>query len=180
MLLDLTLKINPKNAATDIAKLGHYGTHIDLMEKDTIPLEHFITTAKLIDIHSIRDRIIELKDIENNITINQKDFIIFRSYWLKDYGYGTYEYAKDHPQLADDVIDYLIDKKVSFIGLDFMGAQRHKNHIAVDNKCAENGIYIIENLDNLDLINQNCFRAYCFPMNLMGSTGVPIRVIAEL
>jgi len=65
------------------------------------------------------------------------------------------------------------------LGLDFPGAQRHEKHKIIDQKCADHGIYIIENLNNLHLITQNKFKSYCFPMNLSGMTGIPVRVIAE-
>lgn len=97
MLIDLTLKINPKNAVSKMAQLGHYGTHIDVMEENDIPIKNFITSGKLIDITDIRGKLIELKDIVGKASINE-------------------------------------------------------NH----------------------------FKAYCFPMHLSDSTGVPIRVIAEI
>lgn len=179
MLIDLTIKINPKTATSNIAKLGHHGTHLDIMENDDIPIENFITTGKMFDITSIRDRIIELQDLKNTI-INEKDFVIFRSHWLKDHDYATPAYFANHPHLSDELIDFLLDKKIAFIGLDFPGAQRKEKHIEVDNKCAAKNVFIIENLNNLHLLTQDTFKAYCFPMNLSGSSGIPIRVIAEI
>lgn len=180
MLIDLSLKINPKHATHELAKLGHYGTHVDIMDANNMLIENFITTGKLIDITAIRDTLVHLEDIINLNDINEKDFVVFRSGWLKDKTYGTQGYFLNHPHLADDIIDFLIEKKISFIGLDFPGAQREALHLEVDKKCAENGVFIIENLNNLDQINQTVFEAYCFPMNLAGSTGIPIRVLAKL
>lgn len=181
MLIDLTLKINPKNATTAIANLGHYGTHLDIMDNDDIDIHKFITTGKLIDIEPNRDQLITVTDISNSKTnIKKNDFVIFRSNWLQDHGYGNKSYFINHPHLGDDVIDYLISKEIAFIGLDFPGAQRKEKHVLVDKKCADHGIYIIENLNNLHLIKINTFTAYCFPMRLSGSTGIPIRVVINV
>ncbi|OGV27764.1 MAG: hypothetical protein A3F18_00850 [Legionellales bacterium RIFCSPHIGHO2_12_FULL_37_14] len=180
MLIDLTLKINPKNATTPLAALGHYGTHIDVMENVSLPIEKFITVGKLIDITLIRNRLIQVEDIEHQIPITKNDFVIFRSCWLYDHDYGTKDYFFNHPQLSDAVIDYLLEKKISFIGLDFPGAQLHEKHKDVDLKCASQQVYLIENLNHLELITQPSFKAYCFPMHFYGNSGIPIRVIVEI
>ena len=179
MLIDLTLKIDPAKGTSAIAKLGHYGTHLDIMDKE-IPIENFITKGKLIDITQIRNRLIEKTDIPQDINIDKKDFVIFRSNWLKDQGYATPDYFSEHPHLSDDTIDFLLAKQISFIGLDFPGAQRKEKHLLIDNKCASQDVYIIENLDNLHLVTKNEFKVYCFPMHLTGSTGIPIRIVADL
>jgi kynurenine formamidase len=180
MYFDLSLEVNPSNIDTPIAKLGHFGTHIDVMDKSTqIPVENFFCTAVLIDISKIREHVVEKEDLVN-FEINQNDFVIFRSNWMKDFGYGTREYSFNHPHFSDEAIDYLISKNIRFIGLDFPGAQRKEKHKIIDQKCADHQIFIIENLNNLDLLTKNKFAAFCFPMHFSGMSGVPIRVVALL
>lgn len=180
MLIDLTLEINPSNAENPIAKMGHFGTHLDIMDKNNqIPIENFFCNTTLIDITNIRNRIIETEDLLN-YDIYREEFIIFRTNWMKDYKYGSQQYHNNHPHFSDNAIDFLISKKIRFIGLDFPGAQRKEKHHIIDKKCADHNIYIIENLNNLDLINKNRLFTYCFPMKLSGMTGIPIRVIAQI
>jgi len=180
MYIDLSLEVHLGYADNPIAKMGHLGTHIDIMDKySQIPIEHFFCTAALIDISRFRDRLIETEDLIH-FEINEDDFIIFRSNWIKDFGYGNKEYHSNHPHFSDEAIDYLISKQIRFIGLDFPGAQRKEKHKVIDQKCAENHIFIIENLNNLNLITKNKFEAFCFPMPFSGISGIPIRVIAKM
>ncbi len=51
---------------------------------------------------------------------------------MKKYPYGCDEYIKRHHQLSMELIDYLITKKVNFIGIDFAGVRRGKEHYSAD------------------------------------------------
>lgn len=179
MLIDLSLEVNPHHAHSEIAKMGHFGTHIDMMDSPGIPITHFFCNAILIDITAIRDEKIKPKHLKLH-DIQEQDFVVFRAHWLKDYCYGTKEYLTNHPHFSDEAIDHLVAKKIRFIGLDFPGAQRHEKHKKVDQKCANQKIFIIENLNNLDQIQQQRFKAFCFPLPFKGMTGIPIRVVAEV
>lgn len=180
MYIDLSLEVHPGNTNNPIAKMGHLGTHIDVMDKySQIPIEHFFCSARLIDISKLRDRLIEKEDLIHFV-INKDDFIIFRTNWIEDFGYGNKEYFTNHPHFSDEAIEYLISKHIRFIGLDFPGAQRKENHKVIDQKCADHQIFIIENLTNLNLITKNKFEAFCFPMHFSGMSGIPIRVIAKM
>jgi len=71
MLIDLSLPIDAKKLATEEAyktfiDLGHAGTHFDVVNK-TFPLESFKTRGKVIDISRIRDREVEVKDLNSNL-----------------------------------------------------------------------------------------------------------------
>ena len=180
MLIDLTLEVNPNHSESPIAKMGHFGTHIDVMDQYAhIPIDKFFCNTTLIDISDIRERLIEKNDLLHR-DIQKDDFVIFRANWMNDYGYMNRAYHTDHPHFSDQAIDYLISKQIRFLGLDFPGAQRKEKHKLVDQKCANHGIFIIENLNNLTLLDKDRFFTYCFPMNLSGMSGIPIRVVAKL
>ena len=185
--IDLTVKVI-KSKWSGIFKtekmtaLGHIGTHFDVMNKE-FSLENTKRCGKIIDVRSIRNRDINIEDVIS-IEINKNDFIIFHTGFLKEKSYGTQEYFKMHPQLSVELIHYLIDKKVSLIGIDTAGVRRGAEHTKTDQYCADNGVFIIENLDNLEkLLNKvgsNPFTVYTFPINFEGMTGLPCRVIAEI
>lgn len=73
---------------------------------------------------------------------------------------------------------------VSFIGADMAGVKKPEGHFKADTYCASNGVFIIENLENLDLLLEkssgNVFKVYRFPINISGFSGLPSRVIAEV
>jgi len=79
--------------------------------------------------------------------------VIFRTDRIEEVEYGTREYFTDHPQLEWELIRGLLEKKVSFIGIDASGI-RHgvklgDEHHRADVLCEESHCYVIENLVNL-------------------------------
>lgn len=88
----------------------------------------------------------------------------------------------EHPQLSNRLIDVLLDKDISIIGVDFAGIRRGKEHTPKDQYCANRGVFIVENLCNLHKMiehKENCF-INTYPMSYADTTGLPCRVIAEL
>jgi len=75
-------------------------------------------------------------------------------------------YFGQHPQLADELIDALLDKGVSVIAVD----------------CADRGCFIIENLCNLNALIEcgGLLTVHTYPMNFADVNGLPCRMIAEV
>lgn len=192
MKIDLSFKIKKEmlneilatvKAANEIAeRSGHVGTHLDVMNGE-FSIDNIITKGKIFDISHIKTGEVKLEDLDLS-DIQKNDFVLFHSGILNQYGYGTKEYLSTYIELSDELIDYLIDKKVNFIGVDMAGAKRPKDHPRIDLHCAENGIFIIENLANLDLLLKESlgkpFTIYTFPTNMSGFSGLSCRVIAEI
>ena len=116
--------------------------------------------------------------------IGKDDFVMFHTGFLKEVGYGTPDYFKSHPQLSLELIEFLIDKRVSLIGIDAAGVRRGDEHTKTDQFCSDNGVFIVENLDNLKFLLEKAgndhFDVYTFPINFEGLSGLPCRVIAEV
>jgi len=185
MKIDITLKITPK-MVTDAqgnekkALVGHLGTHFDVMNKE-FPLEYTERKGIVFDVSKVRDRDIDINDID--ITRVTKDmFVAFYTGFIEEEGYGSRKYFTEHPQLSGALIERLLQKKVSIIGVDFAGVRRGKEHTPMDQYCANHGVFIIENLCNLKklLENGSIFVANTYPMNYAEMTGLPCRVIAEI
>ena len=185
MLIDLTLKITPKMVADaqgneKTALVGHLGTHFDVMNKE-FPLEFTERKGIVFDVRQIGDREIIIADI--NMDKVQKDmFVGFYTGFIERVDYGTKEYYKDHPHLDVKLIDALLDKNISIIGIDFAGVRRGKEHSPMDQVCADRGIFIVENLVNLKTLAESneYFIANTYPMNYEGMTGLPCRVVAKV
>jgi hypothetical protein len=109
-------------------------------------------------------------------------FVAFYSGYIEKVPYGEKGYFTDHPQLTYALIDALLQKGVSIIGLDFAGIRRGKEHTPTDQACAEKGTFIIENLCNLKSVldKSKAFTAHTYPLSYIGITGLPCRVIAEI
>lgn len=185
MLIDITLKITPdmiKNAKgnEDKALVGHLGTHFDVMNKE-FPLEYTQRKGIVFDVSGVKDRDIDINDIEIE-KVQQDMFVAFCTGFIEEVGYGNKTYFAEHPQLTDQLIDELLNKGVSIIGVDFAGIRRGKEHTPKDQYCADRGTFVIENLCNLKTLVENgeAFKANTYPLNYTEMTGLPCRVIAEI
>ena len=181
MLIDITLKITPK-MITDAqgnekkALVGHLGTHFDVMNKE-FPLEYTRRKGVVFDVSEVTDRDIDVCDIDLD-KVESDMFVSFYTDFIEKIGYGGKVYFTEHPQLSNELIDALLDKGVSIIGVDFAGVRRGKEHTPKDQYCADRGVFIIEKLCNLKavLANGGHFLANTYPMNYVEMTGLPCRV----
>ena len=185
MLIDITLKITPdmvKAAPGNETKAltGHLGTHFDVMNKE-FSLDYTRRSGIVFDVSHVIGRDIAVSDIDIRM-VSQGMFAAFYTGFIEEVGYGGQKYFGEHPQLSDELIDALIDKGVSLIGLDFAGVRRGKAHTPKDQYCADRGVFIIENLCNLKAVVEagGQFTAHTYPVNYVGMTGLPCRVIAEV
>lgn len=201
MLIDLTLNIHTKDVKaalqtqrsaaeaelpTAIARPesqmeGHVGTHFDVMDKE-FPIDSFKTSGKLVDISGIRDREIAISDLASS-EIDAGDTVIFHTGYMEELGYENRLYWKRSAELSDEAVSYLIAKRIRLIAVDAAGAQKPTKHQKVDRLCADNGIFIVENLANVKALvaHRNVpFTVYTAPLKRSGLTGLPCRVIVEL
>ncbi len=187
MFIDITLKITPK-MATDAqgnekkALSGHLGTHFDVMNKE-FPLEYVERKGIVFDVSHVSNREIGLEDIDVG-KIQPDMFVAFHSGFIEREGYGSAQYFTEHPQLARELIEVLLAKRTSIIGVDFAGLRRGREHTSTDQYCADHGVFVVENLCNLgcllDSAAQREFTANTYPLNYAGMSGLPCRVVARV
>ena len=185
MKIDITLKITPKmvkDAQSNEKKafVGHLGTHFDVMNKE-FPLEYTQRKGIAFDVSKVQNRDIDIVDVDLD-KVSSDMFVAFYTGYIEEEGYGTRKYFAEHPQLSNELIEELLKKKVSIIGVDFAGVRRGKEHTPMDQHCADCGVFIIENLCNLKKLlgNDSLFIANTYPMNYADMTGLPCRVVAEI
>lgn len=185
MMIDITLKITPKMAVDaqgneKKALAGHLGTHFDVMNKE-FPLEYTRRPGIVFDVCEVNGRDIEISDIDID-RVGPDMFVAFYTGFVEKKGYGSREYFSEHPQLSDKLIDALLDRNVSIIGIDCAGVRRGREHTAKDQYCADCGVFIIENLCNLKELLKRDGRLVIntYPMNYAEMTGLPCRVVAEV
>lgn len=184
MLFDITLKVTPElyqEALTNPDRnIGHMGTHFDVMNKE-FPLAFTRLQGRVFDVSGIRGRDITSEDVDLSL-LAPGMFVAFHTGWLAENSYGTKEYFAGHPQLAVELIDQLLTKGVSIIGIDGGGVRRGKEHTPMDQHCADHDCFIIENMCGLDavLAHGGSFVAHTYPLHFEGWTGLPCRVVAEV
>lgn len=186
MRIDLTLSVDTGlltkfTENEKMIRLGHLGTHFDVMDRE-FSLDYWKLRGKVIKAMDIVERDIEIKDIETS-AIQKDDFIVFYTGFPGKTEYGSEIYFTEHPQLSMELINFLLTKKIKMIGIDAAGLRRGKEHTPTDQLCADNDVFVVENIANLDLlyqkVNDKPFSIYTAPVNFSGMSGLPCRVIAE-
>jgi arylformamidase len=173
--------------AANVSKLSmgvHTGTHMDA------PI-HFYPTGKGIDTMPLtaaigRARVIEISDAESIKTeelrphqIQAGERILFKtcnsaSCWQ------TNDFVKDFVYISSDAAQYLAERKVQTVGVDYLsvggffkdGAETHHALLGA-------GIWIIEGL-NLSNVRPGFVELICLPLKIEGSDGAPARAILRL
>lgn len=180
MYIDLTLQISKEIIKTNNLEnkqlLNHFATHFDIMDK-IFPLEYIKRDG--IIFNKIGQKLIDLTSDELN-KIKENSFVLFNTGFINKVGYFSKEYSDNQPEISTNLIFKLIEKKVSIIGLDFKGVKKGSDHRKYDQLCADNNLFIVENLTNLDKVSElKDFIVYTFPLNYTFLTGVPCRVVVE-
>ncbi|MBR3751291.1 MAG: cyclase family protein [Clostridia bacterium] len=184
MLLDITMRITPELRRSapekeDRTLVGHLGTHFDVMDKE-FPLEYIRREGIAFDVSGIRQRDIDTSDIDLG-RVKKGQFVAFYTGFVHEEPYGTKRYFAEHPQLSDRLIDALLEREISIIGIDCSGVRRGKEHFTADQRCADRRVFVVENLCDLKaLVKAESFWVNTYPVRYSGMTGLPCRVIAEL
>ncbi|MDR2392212.1 MAG: cyclase family protein [Planctomycetota bacterium] len=168
-------------ALSQIDLFGHVGTHLDLMGK-SYPDDCYATSGRLFDVRNVSGRDIGIGDVDLP-AVREREFVIFHTGCLASFAYGSKAYVFAPIQLSWGLIHALAAKKVALIGVDLAGVRLPGEHPKADEFCAGQGVFIVENLYNLqalaDAAGNGTFTAHTYPLRLEGATGLPCRIIAE-
>ncbi|MBM6993998.1 MAG: cyclase family protein [Prevotella sp.] len=185
--IDISLLVTPK-MVTDAqdnekkALTGHIGTHFDVMNKK-FPLDYTELRGIVFDISAQGQGETTSADIDLSL-VGEGMFVAFHSGFIEQVGYGGAIYFKEHPTLSMELIEELLRRHVSIIGIDFAGVRRGHEHTPTDQLCADHGTFIIENLCHLAEVLEGhphaLFHAHTYPMNFSDMTGLPCRVTADV
>lgn len=151
----------------------HIGTHIDCYNLSKIELPEEID-VKVIDVRGLD--IIDI-NILNDISIKEGSFVIFRTGYLENYGYGSEKYfnSESNPYLTNELVDRLLEFNVKLIGIDLSGIQHGKHHVAIDKYIENKGAYVVENICNLDKVDSE-FKADLKWFQLEGATAIKVQI----
>lgn len=175
----------------------HIGTHVDAprhMSREgepinEVPLEKLITEAVVLNLtHKEVDSLITAKDLKEALRksgeqINPGDGILLYTGWDKKW--GTEEYKKN-PGISVSAAKWLLEKKVSIIGidglrLDHAGMEKtptESRYIGHTLLLRDNKMPHVENLRNLDKIKQSRVIFIALPPKIKGAGGAPVRAVA--
>ena len=183
--IDITLQqAVAKGAGANVSAIrfgSHTGTHADASRHffddgqpvDQIPLDRLIGPALLVSFpdnvraigaaelkaHDLRGRTRILLRTRNSALLSQKQF------------------APDYTYLAPDGAEYLVDKGVELVGIDYLSIEQfHSGHHRTHRTLLAKSVVILEGLD-LSAPPPGEYQLICLPLRIEGCDGAPARAV---
>ena len=183
--IDITLQqAVAKGAGANVSAIrfgSHTGTHADAARHffddgqsvDQIPLDRLIGPALLVSFpdsvraigaaelkaHDLRGRTRILLRTRNSALLSQKKF------------------APDYTYLAPDGAEYLVDKGVELVGIDYLSIEQfHSGHHQTHRTLLAKSVVILEGLD-LSAPPPGEYQLICLPLRIEGCDGAPARAV---
>jgi arylformamidase len=161
---------------------AHTGTHVDAplhfvdKGKDitTISLHRLMGKVKVIEIKDAYE--ITLDEIHDKIT-PADERVIFKTRNSKSDWFNK-EFTENFVYLATDAAEFLKEKGVLTVGIDYLSIAGMANGIEVHRILLREEIFIIEGLD-LRFIEAGDYEMICLPLKIQGSDGSPARVLLK-
>ena len=173
-----------KGAGANVSSIrfgSHTGTHADAARHffddgqpvDKIPLERLIGPALLLtfadDVRVVGAAELKAKDLKghkrillrtrNSALLSQKDFV------------------RDYTYLAPDGAQYLVDKGVELVGIDYLSIEQfHSGHHKTHRTLLAKSVVILEGLD-LSVPSEGVYQLICLPLRIEGCDGAPARAV---
>jgi arylformamidase len=173
-----------KGAGANVSSItfgSHTGTHVDAAKHffddgetvDRIPIERFIGTAILLafpdDVMSIGAADLEKQKIGSHkrVLLRTRNSALLRSP----------QFAVDYTYLAPDGAQYLVDRGVELVGIDYLSIEQfHSGHHRTHITLLEKKVVIVEGLD-LSVPPAGVYQLICLPLRLAGLDGAPARAV---
>jgi arylformamidase len=183
--IDITLQqAVAKGAGANVSAIrfgSHTGTHADASRHffddgqpvDQIPLDRLIGPALLVSFpdsvraigaadlkaHDLRGRTRILLRTRNSALLSQKQFV------------------PDYTYLAPDGAEYLVDKGVELVGIDYLSIEQfHSGHHRTHRTLLAKSVVILEGLD-LSVPPPGEYQLICLPLRIEGCDGAPARAV---
>jgi arylformamidase len=173
-----------KGASANVSTIrfgSHTGTHADAARHffddgepvDKIPLERLIGPALLWrfgdDVRSVGAAELQAHKLDGHkrILLGTRNSAFL----------SKKEFVKDYTFLAPDGAQYLVDKGVELVGIDYLSIEQfHSGHHRTHRTLLERSVVIVEGLD-LSVPLAGEYQFICLPLRLEGCDGAPARAV---
>ena len=160
---------------------SHTGTHADAARHffddgqtvDRIPLDRLIGPALLLafpdDLRAVGAADLQKHDLNGHTRVllrTRNSVLLSQSDFVRDYTY-----------LAPDGAQYLVDKGVELVGIDYLSIEQfHSEHHKTHRTLLERSVVILEGLD-LSVPAAGEYQLVCLPLRIEGCDGAPARAV---
>ena len=183
--VDITLQqAVARGAGANVSLLrfgSHTGTHADAARHffdngqpvDQIPLDRLIGPALLLsfsdNLRSVGAADLQAHDLKGHTRI----LLRTRNSALL----SQEEFAPDYTYLAPDGAEYLVDKGVELVGIDYLSIEQfHSGHHRTHRTLLAKSVVILEGLD-LSVPVAGEYQLICLPLRIEGCDGAPARAV---
>lgn len=159
---------------------AHTGTHMDA-PLHFLPLGDGIDTVPLETVMG-RARVLEIKDEESikpeelaRHRIRRGERILFKT-GNSPRAWQSGGFVEDFVYISDSAADYLVDRGVRLVGVDYLSVGSAKGGSYVHKTLLGGGVWLIEGLD-LSPAPAGKYDFVCLPLKLVGGDGAPARAV---
>jgi arylformamidase len=161
---------------------SHSGTHVDAPSHflrdgktiDELHLDRFIGTCKVIDLTVIAERITRDALMDHDHMINEGDIILLKT-TNSDIA-PTNKFSPHFIYLEVSGAQYLIDKKIKTVGIDYLGIEHSQPGHPTHETLMHADIGIIEGL-RLGHVKAGEYVCVCLPLYTIGLEAAPARAV---
>lgn len=165
---------------TNIQLSSHTGTHIDAPAHflkdgktiDQLHLDRFIGICKVLDITNVAEHITRNRLAEHESEINQHDIILLKT--TNSAKSPTEKFSPHFIYLESSGADYLKEKKIKAVGIDYLGIERSQSGHPTHEILMHADIGIIEGL-RLGHVDAGKYFLVCLPLYTIGLEAAPVR-----
>ena len=173
-----------KGAGANVSRISfgsHTGTHVDAAKHffddgqtvDDIPLERLAGPAILIAVDAGSPSVTAEELRRHDIGSHTRVLVRTRNSSLL----SDPEFHRDYVFLAPDGAEYLVEKGVALVGVDYLSIEQFRSgHHRTHRTLLEQNVVIVEGLD-LSAPPPGEYDFYCLPLKLEGLDGAPARAI---
>jgi arylformamidase len=170
-------------AEKKLSMYSHTGTHMDAPAHmldggktlDAFDVASFYGHATLIDVRSIGQSHLGVDIISRHAEqLKRSQILILRTGWAERW--GREDYFMDFPALSEEAARLVIRYGIKGIGIDAISIDRMGVEFPVHHILFEAGVFVVENLTNLDRVGQE-FTFICLPLKILNADGAPVRAV---
>jgi arylformamidase len=167
---------------SQLALSAHTGTHVDApyhflpdgVPLDQVPLDLFMGRAYVAHLPDV-DLITAAALAGAGIPARTRRLLL-KTRNSEIWARAEQEFQTDFVALSPDAAQYLVEKGVRLVGIDYLSIAPYKQSRPVHEILLKAGILILEGID-LSGVPAGRYSLYCLPLHLQGADGAPARAV---
>lgn len=164
----------------------HTGTHIDAPlhfiedgeDVASMPLSIRTGPAKIIEVTGDKIRPEDIANFEELYGAIREGERVFVKTRHSDKDWTMDPFIEDYIHFSTDAVKYLIEKRISVLGIDYLSVGGQKNNLHVHQLLLSQPVWIIEGLD-LRAVKKGLYEAVISPVKIVGGEASPVSVLVR-